>query len=448
LPHDSKDVFSKDILYYYLKRPIENQLFTNICLADFVSEYNIVNYASKKNKLNQALVDESELSSGNDTDDSCNETAKDNGDALYDSDNENDDSNNLPKLFGINKFLEKRRKPKIIRYAHFNIHQSPEDYYREQCMLFLGWQNEEKDLLKRINKDVYFENQLEIEKIKKKYIKFENENLIEEIERDKLSYNEENESDDSEKEGDSEYAFLNSAAPDIDIFQTMGKEINSKDNMVENFKIANQMLYSDYEKLILSFNKEQRKFFYHVMTNLKNSEEQFFLFCDGQAGVGKTCLIRGLIESINRYYNLFSDNDLNLPKVLVCAYTGKACSELSGCCAMTLHTAFGLPIDIFSGDMPTLGQSVGNSLFTKLKLLKVLFIDEISMVGGNMFNNVNKRCQQIFRNKKFFGGLSLIVTGQFYQLPQMFDHRIFSTGKELMQVYKDQFYGNCLNILN
>ena len=44
--------------------------------------------------------------------------------------------------------LVKRRKPKIIRSVRFNKNKDPENYCREQLMLYTPWRNENKDLLK------------------------------------------------------------------------------------------------------------------------------------------------------------------------------------------------------------------------------------------------------------------------------------------------------------
>ena len=445
LSEDSTDVFLNDILFYYVRRPLENVFFKKMCLADFVAEYNIVNFSSKKIKIKK------EISDSNDSNDE-NKKEEDNNNMEFNNVNDtfsisshssDDESNNvdkkenyknisLPRIRETCKYLNKRNKSRIIRYAHFNIKQTPEDYYREQCMLFLSWENEETDILLKDKQKLYFDNIKSINEIKEKYVKFENENIIEEIELQKQNINYESSDDEEQENIESDYAILETEAPEIDIYQTMGTETHKKSSLAENFKIANQMSFDQFEKLILSFNTDQRKYFYHVMTMIKTQDIPFYEFLNGQGGVGKTRLLLAFVQSIDRFYNSFTDNDLSLPNVLVCAYTGKACSALEGCMALTFHSAFGLPIDIFGGEMPDLSQDVANTLFTKLKNLKIMFFDEISMVGGKMFIRIHKRCQQIFRNNLFFGGLSLIVSGEFWQLAQMYDHRIFTAGNQLM----------------
>ena len=43
--------------------------------------------------------------------------------------------------------LKQRKHQKIIRYVRFNRNQDPENYHREQLMLFLPWRRETEDLL-------------------------------------------------------------------------------------------------------------------------------------------------------------------------------------------------------------------------------------------------------------------------------------------------------------
>ena len=44
--------------------------------------------------------------------------------------------------------LVKRQKPRIIRSVRFNKNKDPENYCREQIMLYTAWRNETTDLLK------------------------------------------------------------------------------------------------------------------------------------------------------------------------------------------------------------------------------------------------------------------------------------------------------------
>lgn len=69
----------------------------------------------------------------------------------------------------------------------------------------------------------------------------------------------------------------------------------------------------------------------------------------------------------------------------------------------------------------------------KFRSLKVVFIDEISMVGNKMFNFINLRLQDIFATEQIFGGVSIIAIGDMFQLKPVFDNWIF---KQLQDGYR------------
>ena len=119
LEPDSKDIFVEGLIDMYINRPDEMK---NVCLADFASLYNV----SKKQTNNVHITENSD---GEDV-----------------IDNEIDEFNPL-KMKNGKGWIKKRTKKKIIRYRNFKLHQDPENYYREQLMLFLPWGNEEEDII-------------------------------------------------------------------------------------------------------------------------------------------------------------------------------------------------------------------------------------------------------------------------------------------------------------
>lgn len=61
----------------------------------------------------------------------------------------------------------------------------------------------------------------------------------------------------------------------------------------------------------------------------------------------------------------------------------------------------------------------------KYHYIKVIFIDEISMVGSGMFNFINLRLQGIRGCTKPFGGISVVAVGDLFQLKPVMDSWIF-----------------------
>lgn len=126
------------------------------------------------------------------------------------------------------------------------------------------------------------------------------------------------------------------------------------------------------------------------------------LIC-GKPGVGKSVLIRALVESGNKTYTL-------------AAPTGLAALNIGG---RTLHSIFRLPISqgIITPDydkFPIDDRVVNNIRYN----IKHLIIDEISMVRADTFDYVDRLmryCKQ--QPDKPFGGAQIIAVGDFFQLP-------------------------------
>jgi len=127
-------------------------------------------------------------------------------------------------------------------------------------------------------------------------------------------------------------------------------------------------------------------------------------FLTGGAGTGKTHVLK-------QYINYLRDNGV-FPSIL--APTGIAASLLKG---KTIHSFFALGIrDNFSDkDIKDIGTNT--RLRKRFKELKVLIIDEISMVSPTIFTVMDKVLQVAKKSDKPFGGIQLILSGDFFQLP-------------------------------
>ena len=130
------------------------------------------------------------------------------------------------------------------------------------------------------------------------------------------------------------------------------------------------------------------------------------LFITGPGGVGKTKLIQSLVE----------DAISKKKKIQVCALTGCA-AILLNCGARTIHSWSG--IKLARGDKSTIIQSVlrNKRLTNSWRTTQVLIIDEISMMSRKVFDILEELARIIRRNADPFGGLQLIFTGDFFQLP-------------------------------
>ena len=85
-----------------------------------------------------------------------------------------------------------------------------------------------------------------------------------------------------------------------------------------------------------------------------------------------------------------------------------------------MHSAFKIPANR-GFEYCGLESDRLNTIGTQLSKLKVIFIDEISMVGSGMFNFLNLRLQQIMGTNEPFGKISMIPAGDLFQLKPVFD---------------------------
>ena len=137
------------------------------------------------------------------------------------------------------------------------------------------------------------------------------------------------------------------------------------------------------------------------MVHLKGERN---IFLTGQPGTGKT-------YTINKYIEWCVDNGI-LPEVT--ASTGIAAVHVGG---KTIHSWAG----VYNDDTLT-AQDVEDLLdnswtLQRITATEVLIIDEISMVSDKLLNVVARLAMAAKNNSKPFGGMKVIVVGDFYQLP-------------------------------
>lgn len=128
------------------------------------------------------------------------------------------------------------------------------------------------------------------------------------------------------------------------------------------------------------------------------------VFLTGAAGSGKTYLLNQYIEYLKSHHVNFS----------VTASTGIAATHLEG---MTLHAWSGIGLrDAWS--QKDLEKLLSNSRIKRnYKKTKVLIIDEISMLHAFQLDMVDQAAKFILGNDKPFGGIQVVLCGDFFQLP-------------------------------
>ncbi|XP_044714714.1 PIF1-like helicase domain-containing protein [Hirsutella rhossiliensis] len=96
-------------------------------------------------------------------------------------------------------------------------------------------------------------------------------------------------------------------------------------------------------------------------------------------------------------------------------------NQISG---TTLHSLLHLPIN---KDFRPLSAIDKAQLQKKLKDIQYLIIDEKSMLGLRMLSWIDNRLREAFphRNEEFFGGLNILLVGDFFQLPPVLQKPLY-----------------------
>ena len=174
----------------------------------------------------------------------------------------------------------------------------------------------------------------------------------------------------------------------------------------------------EYLTLLRSLNLRQREFFNHVVHWIKCKDEPFYAFFTGGPDVGKSVVSRALYQSLYRILNLRDGENPDDIRILLCAYMCFAAFNISD---QTICSAFHKKI--YQGSN-LLSADELKTFRIKYRHLKVIIIDEISMVGIRTLSFIDTRLQQLTGRKAVFGGLSVIVVGDLYQLKPVGDKLI------------------------
>lgn len=148
---------------------------------------------------------------------------------------------------------------------------------------------------------------------------------------------------------------------------------------------------AQYYPLVQSLNVKQKCIFHHVLHAFKMKEIPLHLFITGGAGVGKSQLLKAIHQSLLRIFSPGLQENPDDLKVLLTAPTGKAVYLIRG---STIHSALQIPVSQGFHYKPLSAEKL-NTLRTKYKSLKLMIIDEVSMVGNGMLSYINIRFQDM-----------------------------------------------------
>ena len=131
-------------------------------------------------------------------------------------------------------------------------------------------------------------------------------------------------------------------------------------------------------------------------------------FLTGSAGTGKTYVL-------NQYINYLKARRI---PVSITASTGIAATHLEG---TTIHAWSGIGIKDALSPRQLRDLKTKKYLKKHMEKTKVLVIDEISMLHARQLDLVNQVIRSFRENEEPFGGLQLVLCGDFFQLPPIGD---------------------------
>jgi len=159
--------------------------------------------------------------------------------------------------------------------------------------------------------------------------------------------------------------------------------------------------YSSSSSSRIQLSEEQLKVIDIVVNERKN------VFYTGSAGTGKSVLLKELVSRLIMKYSANA--------VAVTASTGLAAVNIGG---VTINKFSGMGLAIDNAKAIAAKASKNQQTVQRWRRTKVLIIDEISMIDAAFLDKLEYVARYITkRDSEPFGGIQVVLTGDFFQLP-------------------------------
>ena len=409
LEPDSTDVFKRNMVERYIDRP--NQTFRKglyaavdkLCLATFLAYYYVQYTPTDENDSQPDILTE-EISTMH------------------------HNLSGLPlilPLMSSNDKLKCRQVKQVLRYHIPNETLKPEEFAHYLLFLFYPFRNEND--LKSVNgsycEKLSESNILEIVNTNRRLFEPDVEEINSAFELfnniSNSSYNTEinlNENDNNPEESYQEPVLFDKPSRTLNV----PPSIYSDDDIREMICSLNTQQQTVFD---LVYTWAKRKITYQNCTH-KKSVEPIRLFISGGAGVGKSYLVNTIFEAVSKVFNFHAGTPDKL-KVLKVAPTGV---NIDG---TTINTALNIPLTNCL-TLSNLNDTNRCKLRQQYSELEAVIVDEISMVSNVKLYHIHKRLSEIFNVSLEvpFGGLTVLVVGDLYQLPPVRGQKVFLPSHE------------------
>lgn len=140
------------------------------------------------------------------------------------------------------------------------------------------------------------------------------------------------------------------------------------------------------------------------------------VFVTGSAGTGKTFLIQHIIRKLRRIHGR--------SRVYVTASTGVSACALNG---YTLHSFAGIGLGEATAEELLYKVCSNERVRRRWEMVQALIIDEISLISGELYDKLEfiaRKIRSLDASKEMvWGGIQLVVSGDFFQLPPIFNKK-------------------------
>ena len=439
LPDDSTDIYKSNIIERYIIRPSTIPAVDNLCLAEFAAYY----YKEYKTEC---------------IDDAQPEILSEDVTELHVQLSANSGvTSQLPpkiKLLKTNEVMKCRKSKAVIRYHTPNKTKEPEQYFHHLLVLYYPWRNEDSLLgSNQTYASKFYEPEVQSVVTKNRAL-FEpdadavsqalealrsNEGIHMAQSFDSLNDQQNDQlqsdmQDNSESDGESfneqvlSHLASKSTSDHTSTVPTISSHIQpeeiSDDLLRESVRVLNNKQRIAYDIVVSWCRNKIKKM---LTQNLESIHvDPIYLFITGGAGSGKSHLIKTIYHTAVKTFRHARSN-ANLPTVLLMAPTGVSAINISG---TTVNTALAIPKET-GENLPAMSDQKRTQMRVSLSELKLIIIDEVSMISNITLLQIHQRLKDIFgaSASQLFAGLSVVVVGDLYQLPPIRRKPIFESFK-------------------
>ena len=333
-----------------------------------------------------------------------------------------------------------RYYPAVLRFHTSKKKEGYEQYYSEM-QLFTHWRNEEKEF--HPENEVaclkMYDNRAE-EILNNKKAIFPGEETIEMLESANWELMQpthliETLDPQGEQEGNDDMIEGIDDDPEFESFAYTGNlNLSYQENCSDAVRYKQIQVPNDLElnKMTQALVPEQMNVLRKVVSSCKDivkarhnplvKPKPVRLIVHGGAGVGKSKTIHSIARHAEKILRERGNNPLH-PSVILCAFTAKAAKLIGG---TTIHSAFGFKA---GKEVTTLSDKRLVEMREHLAHLKLIVIDEISLVGADLLYRIHKRLTELFQTDVTvpFANVNMVLVGDLLQLPPVKETQVFKT---------------------